>query len=105
MFDFSVLLDYSSYLVLAAFIVEIVTEIIKENLPEKVRAQLNADAKRLIALVVSVLLFVVVSPLRPFDNDRYNLLMNLVAVLVVSRGSNFVHDFYKLLRQKIENKQ
>lgn len=105
MFDFSVLFDYSSYLVLAAFIVEIVTEIIKDNLPESIRAKLNADAKKVIALMVTVLIFLVVSPLKPYDNAGYNLLINLIATLVVSRGSNFVHDFYKLLRQAVENKQ
>lgn len=105
MFDFSVLLDYSSYLVLAAFIVEVITEVIKDNLPEGIQAKFNADAKKFVALVVSTVLFLVISPLKVFDNAGYNAFVNLVAALVVSRGSNFVHDFYKLLRQKVENKQ
>lgn len=102
MIDLTVLLQYSGYLALMAFFVEYATEIIKANVPERFAKTMNDDVKKAIALVVSFVIFIFVSPLQPFQNPAANTMVNIFALLLVSRGSNFVHDFFKLLRQKVE---
>lgn len=101
MIDFSVLVSYSGQLALVAFVVEVVTEIIKDNIPERLAGRLNTDVKKAIALAVSLIIFLAIAPLHPFADISSNIFINIVAALIASRGSNFVHDFYKLLRQKV----
>lgn len=101
MLDFAVLLSYANQLVLTAVVVEALTEMVKYNLPDPIYNRLNSDSKKLIALVISALCFAV-APLKPLASTMPNVLLNIVAIIVVSRGSNAVHDFLKLIRSKIE---
>lgn len=104
MFDFSVFLNYAAQLVFVAVVAEALTEIVKNNLPESLYSRINADTKKLIAFLISAACFAV-APLKPFPEPLPNAFANLVAIVVVSRGSNCVHDFLKLIRQAVENLQ
>lgn len=93
MLDFSLLPVYAGYLFLMAAITEACTEVIKSILPENIAARLGETDKRLMALIVSIVLFIVA----PLPN--VHIVVNLIVAVVVSRGANFVHDFLKIVRQ------
>lgn len=104
MIDFSVLPSYIAQLILVAIVVEALSEIVKDNLPLSVQKGLNADAKKLIALLMTALCFAV-APLTPFKSIGQNLVINIAAILAVARGSNFLHDFMKLIQESANAKK
>jgi undecaprenyl pyrophosphate phosphatase UppP len=92
--DFQILVQLAGQLAVMAVVVEAVTEIFKKCFPE---GSLNESAKQALSIVVSIAV-IMVSPVAFAANQIINTITRIIVAILISRGSNYVHDLAKTIR-------